>query len=460
MKTLIKRLANKSFLLCLLPVVLLTFLLHSVDRFPLANEIELGENERLDSRAESAIKTENRWGVSNSISSQEADKTVENVKNTRAPSTHEKHPDVKIQVDGASVSGHTGGKAKAESLLTTLKSTIVPESITGTPEPPRKQRKVLLLSSVGRSGSSFLGLLLAALGNNMYFFEPIRGLPKGYQSSQNVSEELVRYFRCDIRQKLLQVGGRVDISVIHPFTKYKHWYQVRLQDLIDRCRQEPLIIIKVIRLRLQWVRELMNRKEMDNVKVIHLVRDPRGSLISMEKLKWNTTEKDACVKIYKDLQERETMASLFPNRYTFVKYEDLCRDPYGEARRLVQFISDEGQKGSNVVNKSWLLNKTRVDEKDGVRLLDPAMYQDLPKGILEYLKEHLHVNREHRFGPFTVERETASMYQRWRWVISSKQLTEIQDACVDVIRTLGHRLFSTFADVRNSSIPLFVDNPS
>ncbi|XP_045118821.1 carbohydrate sulfotransferase 1-like [Portunus trituberculatus] len=459
MKALIKRLANKSFLLCLLPVLLLTFLLHSVDRFPLANESELGENERLDSRGESAIKNQNYWGVLNSIPSLEKDETVENVKHIRAPSTHEKHPNVMLNVQSSSFIANTG-KTEAESLPTTPKSTIVTESSTVTPEPPRKQKKILLLSSVGRSGSSFLGLLLSALGDNMYFFEPIRGIPKSYQGKQNISEELVRYFRCDIRQKLLHVGGRVDISIIHPFTKYKRAHQVRLQDVIDHCLQEPLIIVKVIRLRLQWVRELMNRKEMDNVKVIHLVRDPRGSLTSMAKLEWKTTEVDECAKIYKDLQEREAMASLFPNRYTFVKYEDLCRDPYGEARRLVQFISDEGQKGSNGGNKTWLHNKARIDDKDEARLLDPALYQDLPQGILKYLNEHLHVNKEHRFGPFTVERETASMYQRWRWTISFEQLTKVQDACVDVIRTLGHRFFSTFADVRNSSIPLFVDNPS
>ena len=270
-----------------------------MDRFPLANESELGENERLDSRANNLIKTENEWGVSNSIPSEETVKTVEDVKHSHTLSTHEIQEGVNLQEHNNSVIANTGGKAEAESFPTTLKFTTEKETSIWTTEPPMKQKKVLLLSSVGRSGSSFLGLLLAALGDNMYFFEPIRGMPKNSQNNQSISEELVRYFRCDIRENLLRVGGRVDTSIIHPFTKYKKAFQVKLQNLIDLCRQQPLIIVKVIRLRLEWVRELMNRKEMENVKVIHLVRDPRGSLTSIEKLEWKTTEVDICTRIYK-----------------------------------------------------------------------------------------------------------------------------------------------------------------
>lgn len=139
----------------------------------------------------------------------------------------------------------------------------------------------------------------------------------------------------------------------------------------------------------------------------------------------------------------------------YSRYEDLCRHPYGEAKRLVQFISDDRQKGSVVGNKT-----RRSEEKDEARLMDPAMYQDLPKGVLKYLNDHVHVNKKLGFGPYTVARETSSMYQRWRWIITFEQLTKVQNACADVIRTLGHTFFSTFADVRNSSLPLFVDNSS
>lgn len=254
-----------------------------MDRFPLANESELGENERLDSRANNLIKTENEWGVSNSIPSEETVKTVEDVKHSHTLSTHEIQEDVNLQEHNNSVIANTGGKAEAESFPTTFKFMTEKESSIWTTEPPMKQKKVLLLSSVGRSGSSFLGLLLAALGDNMYFFEPIRGLPKNTQNKQSVSEELVRYFRCDVR--------------LRPFPKRA--YRMNVKKLTDLCRQQPLIIVKVIRVRLEWVRELMNRKDMDNVKVIHLVRDPRGSLTSIEKLEWKTTEVDICTRIYK-----------------------------------------------------------------------------------------------------------------------------------------------------------------
>ncbi|KAG0714123.1 Carbohydrate sulfotransferase 1 [Chionoecetes opilio] len=236
-----------------------------------------------------------------------------------------------------------------------------------------------------------------------------------------------------------------DINVIHPYTRNKTREHVRIESVKEYCKKEPLIIIKTIRMRLQWVRELMDRKEVDNMKVIHLVRDPRGSLTSMERLMWNTADMEACAKIHQDLQEKETMLSLYPSRYTFIKYEDLCRDPYGQTRRLLRFIRDQAGDGPNTENKTMINVKPPVGREEDRTRLDPAMYQDLPKGILDFLSNHLHPISHGKFGPFTTERNTASMYQRWRWIITAKQLESVQAACKPVIRALGHRLFRSFA---------------
>ncbi|KAG0716440.1 hypothetical protein GWK47_009740 [Chionoecetes opilio] len=141
------------------------------------------------------------------------------------------------------------------------------------------------------------------------------------------------------------------------------------------------------------------------------------------------------------------MLSLYPSRYTFIKYEDLCRDPYGQTRRLLRFIRGQGGDGPNAENKTVINVKPPVGREEDRTRLDPAMYQDLPKGILDFLSNHLHPISHGKLEPFTTERNTASMYQQWRWNITAKQLESVQIACKHVIRALGHRLFPSFADI-------------
>lgn len=136
----------------------------------------------------------------------------------------------------------------------------------------------------------------------------------------------------------------------------------------------------------------------------------------------------------------------------YSRYEDLCRDPYGQTRKLLQFIRGYGEEEPKAGNKTGFSVKPPVhDDKD------QTQYRDLPKGVLDFLHSHLHVHydRIHKLGPFTTKRDTASMYQRWRWIITPKQLRKVEAACGDVIRTLGHKMFFNFAAVRDSSISLF-----
>ncbi|XP_050693041.1 carbohydrate sulfotransferase 1-like isoform X2 [Eriocheir sinensis] len=308
--------------------------------------------------------------------------------------------------------------------------------------------KVLLLSSVGRSGSSFLGQLLAALENSVYIYEPIRGLPPSSRF-KDTTDELLRYFNCTVRSTVFQEGPSRNIIIVH-FPNVPKRNQITPDTAVERCLAGPLVIIKTIRTRLKWVLTRMQRNEFDNVKVIHLVRDPRGSYISMKKLKWGVTEEEMCDHINRDLQERKAMMSLFPSRYTFVKYEDLCRDPYGQTRRLVRFIQGKGDEEPTTLgnNAESSINSTEAGRD---------AYWDLPKGVRDYLHRHLHSSLAHMRGPFTTVRDTSSMYQRWRWVITQEQLQVLEPACRKVIDTLGHRMFHNFTAVRNSSLSLFTD---
>lgn len=158
-------------------------------------------------------------------------------------------------------------------------------------------KRVLLLSSVGRSGSSFLGQLLSTQESTVYFYEPIRGLPSKSRYKDN-TDELLRYFNCTVRKTVLQEGPNPNIVIVHFPTVGKKKKQITPDQAVERCLSEQQVIIKTIRTRLRWVLARMQQKEFENVKVIHLVRDPRGSYVSMKKLKWKLSDQDMCDNIY------------------------------------------------------------------------------------------------------------------------------------------------------------------
>lgn len=153
------------------------------------------------------------------------------------------------------------------------------------------RQTVLLLSSVGRSGSSFLGEVLASQGRNMYFYEPVRRLrPAQRADGALVKAELRRHFGCDIP------AARLGWTVRQPGNKAKKRAKVSGDEVRRWCRREPLRIVKTIRTHLEWTQELLDDEKL-NLKVIHLVRDPRGSAVSMEETSWKTSVEDICSKV-------------------------------------------------------------------------------------------------------------------------------------------------------------------
>ncbi|XP_069941991.1 carbohydrate sulfotransferase 3-like [Cherax quadricarinatus] len=159
----------------------------------------------------------------------------------------------------------------------------------------RYNLSILIMASVGRSGSTFLGELLASQGNNMYMFEPIRSLQKPYLKASVVAV-LLNLFHCNIKQNFLELGKVPYTNIKHHYIKDKSKEQIVLHAVNEHCKMEPIRIIKTIRTRLQWTKQLLEDKDL-NLKVIHLVRDPRGSFVSTLNLEWNLTTSNVCHKI-------------------------------------------------------------------------------------------------------------------------------------------------------------------
>ncbi|KAG7170806.1 Carbohydrate sulfotransferase 5-like 4, partial [Homarus americanus] len=155
---------------------------------------------------------------------------------------------------------------------------------------PRHQypKNILVLSSAGRSGSSFLGLLVASLGRTMYFFEPIRTLnEKIFNNNTNdvMVTDLRRNFQCEMRDNMIYGYNYRQTISYWPSDKCGERRRVtrKTKEGIENarrvCKSLPVRIIKTIRYRLQWISELIRDTNMD-LKVIHLMRDPRAVMLS------------------------------------------------------------------------------------------------------------------------------------------------------------------------------------
>lgn len=136
------------------------------------------------------------------------------------------------------------------------------------------------------------------------------------------------------------------------------------------------------------------------------------------------------------------------------RYEDLCRDPYGQTRRLLRFIHDQGD-GEPTTQGSKSQPSVGTTTEGG---RDASW--DLPTGVRDFLRSHLHSTPPDMKGPYTTERDTSSMYQGWRWIITQEELQVLEPMCQNVIEALGHRMFHNYTAVRNASLSLFTDEYS
>ena len=86
------------------------------------------------------------------------------------------------------------------------------------------------------------------------------------------------------------------------------------------CSQFPYQTMKTVRLRLNLTQRLVENPEL-NVKVVLLVRDPRGTLESRSHRNWCSGHPDCqdparlCQDLESDFKAYQSLSRRFPDRY-------------------------------------------------------------------------------------------------------------------------------------------------
>lgn len=275
---------------------------------------------------------------------------------------------------------------------------------------PKYPINVLLLA-YQRSGSSVMGEILSAHPNASYFFEPLIEITCKRQISDRdgILSALKRIYQCD--SNTLEMIGRSRKAVIKLIRKLTHKpHDVNKPS--KACLESQIRVIKTIRLRLNWAKDLLDDENL-NLKIIHLVRDPRAILHSVAKSEtWSDqarTSEYQCSNIRNDL---ETGIDLPKDRYMRVRYEDFVDSPLAISVKLYEFLNIP-----------------------------------LHKSLASYIAIHTEMDKFSKFylakqDYFSTYRKSSYNYNSWMTNMNTIKRQEIEKHCSDVIKLLGYNLTS------------------
>ncbi|XP_076481813.1 carbohydrate sulfotransferase 4 isoform X1 [Bombus vancouverensis nearcticus] len=215
----------------------------------------------------------------------------------------------------------------------------------------RPMRSVILTS--WRSGSTFFGDVINAHPANFYHYEPlldfgivqIRGPPLADEALSNLEALL----RCDFSN----LDRYLDYGKTHPwvFNHNTHlWKQCQIHKKIcwdprfvsKFCKLFPFQSMKIVRLRLRAAEKLLEQEDL-GIRLVLLIRDPRGILQSRKHREWCPTEPDCsnpalvCADMVSDFSAAVRLIKKYPRTFRVVRYEDLSVDPYRHVKELYNF---------------------------------------------------------------------------------------------------------------------------
>ncbi|KAK7074684.1 hypothetical protein SK128_025250 [Halocaridina rubra] len=306
------------------------------------------------------------------------------------------------------------------------------------PKLGRGYPRVVLLWTYWRSGSTFLGdLLVSAVNDTFYSYEPL--LPYGvkvFRSDDNDTRSKVKYlqdlFHCNVTDHALPVRR---LSREKCYKRRNTFLMAKCSHLRvdcgspevvnDACKSANLHFAKVLRMGLVWARKLLEDPSLD-LQIIYMVRDPRPVMHSRKSFGWckkidcgNITQ--VCHHLRLDLQDSQALARDYPERFKYVQYEPLSLNT------------------EETVNEIWDFVHLKLSSESLSKL------RDLTHGVGPS-------------GAFDTSRDTVKHTFSWRDTMSFASVKTIQDACPDVLRSLGLRSFASEKDLKNMTISAWLEN--
>ncbi|XP_078482830.1 carbohydrate sulfotransferase 1-like [Ciona intestinalis] len=326
----------------------------------------------------------------------------------------------------------------------------------------------VILLTQRRSGSSIVGELFNQYVNVSYFYEPLfpfddtckqslqnqtqktiqhiascelTHLPKLYNEAFNVTNRDDKYSKCKeygvcfagyTRSKYSAYLTR-DAQICHTTEVHQQCpAPIDLDRLSSHCRSSIMVAMKVIYLcRLEWITPLLSSKQ-SNVKIVHLVRDPRAivnSRIPQRDLKSEVNKArfgvirfyahQICDQLSSNVDYADmAVGSLVPREsYLRIRHEDFALEPIQVSEKIYKFLSLPFREDM----RKWVLDATTSNTQAS----------------------------ELKTGDQGTKRNSKEIVSAWREKLSFEEVVVIQEICKDSLNKLGYRVFNTEKELQN-----------
>ncbi|XP_071497914.1 carbohydrate sulfotransferase 1-like [Diadema antillarum] len=306
-----------------------------------------------------------------------------------------------------------------------------------------------------RFGSTIVGEIFNQNQNIFFLFEPLwlvdalrrkNRLPKDFTSPEvhsYTTQTLREIAGCNFTSEFVSLsnswGGtsknRAICEVANPTTDCKVPNPQWVRNLCSQFKGR--IAVKLIRADLDDLRSLVEDSET-NVKVIHLVRDPRGAaasrihyyfevypdLVNRQRPQFatlgrlaplglnNITERpkdcipNMCGWIRRNFRSSANVPDWLRSRYYLLRYEDFAEAPVQVAQDLYKFV---GLPFPASV-KSWIVDNTKVENSEK--------------------------------GTFDVKKNSRAIASQWMSDLSQVEIEQVEADCLDVMDDLGYKRYA------------------
>ncbi|KAJ1182666.1 hypothetical protein NDU88_007850 [Pleurodeles waltl] len=282
-------------------------------------------------------------------------------------------------------------------------------------------------------------LLRSLYDCDLYFLE-------NYIKPQPVNHTTDKLFRRGASKALCsppvcEAMGPIDVN-IEEGDCMKKCGTLNLTLATESCRERGHVAIKTVRVpEVNDLRALVEDPRL-NLKVIQLVRDPRGILASRSETFrdtyrlwriWRATGRKpynldstqlttVCEDFLNSVSTGLNRPTWLKGKYMLVRYEDLARDPMKKTEEIYAFL---GIPLDGTVER-WIMNNTRGGDSSA----------------------------KHKYG--TV-RNSAAIAESWRLTLSYEIVEFIQSACQQVLDQLGYKMVGSVQELKNLTFSLIED---
>ncbi|XP_021956273.1 carbohydrate sulfotransferase 6 isoform X1 [Folsomia candida] len=212
-----------------------------------------------------------------------------------------------------------------------------------------------MIISTWRSGSTFVGEAVASHPETYYHFEPLNQFRivqarSGEPFAQEATQLVKNLMKCDYSslQEYIEFG----VEHVYPHNHNpKVWVHCERQRhlcadwefLSKTCNSVSIQLMKAVRFRLSLAESLLSDDAL-NLRVLFLVRDPRGSLLSRRNLTWCQKSPDCfdtsrvCADMVADFKAGAKLRDKYPGQIKFIRYEDLMMNVEPEIKSILRFF--------------------------------------------------------------------------------------------------------------------------